>query len=171
MRLPDLVQKIKDYGTNTGDLPKDVFVAAIIVLVGLGAFLLGRISTAESERKAELRLLEQYSTGVESGGEEVGGRATEAYGGITPVATSSGKTSGGGSEVRQKADDGAGETGATLAVPSVRGTYVASKKGEVYYLPWCGGVKLIKEENKIWFASKEEAESQGYRPAANCKGI
>ncbi len=51
------------------------------------------------------------------------------------------------------------------------GAYVASKTGAVYHLPWCSGAKRIKEENKIWFASKEEAEQAGYRPAANCKGI
>jgi len=51
------------------------------------------------------------------------------------------------------------------------GQYVASKNGEVYYLPWCGGVSRIKEENRVWFVSKEEAEKRGYRPAKNCKGI
>ena len=51
------------------------------------------------------------------------------------------------------------------------GQYVASKSGEAYYLPWCGGVTRIKAENKVWFATKEEAEAKGYRPAKNCKGI
>ena len=51
------------------------------------------------------------------------------------------------------------------------GQYVASVKGTKYHLPWCAGAKAIKEENKIWFASKEEAEKAGYTPAGNCKGI
>jgi len=51
------------------------------------------------------------------------------------------------------------------------GQYVASKNGEAYYLPWCGGVSRINDENKVWFASKEEAEAKGYRPAKTCKGI
>lgn len=51
------------------------------------------------------------------------------------------------------------------------GAYVASKNGSKYHLPWCPGVKQMKEENKVWFASKEEAEAAGYTPAANCKGI
>lgn len=51
------------------------------------------------------------------------------------------------------------------------GQYVGSKKGSKYHLPWCAGAKAIKEENKIWFASKEEAEKAGYTPAGNCKGI
>lgn len=51
------------------------------------------------------------------------------------------------------------------------GGYVASKNGSKYHLPWCAGAKQMKEENKIWFVSKEEAEAAGYTPAANCKGI
>jgi hypothetical protein len=49
--------------------------------------------------------------------------------------------------------------------------YVASKNGTKYHLPWCGSAKSIKEENKVWFATKEEAEKAGYTPASNCKGI
>jgi len=46
--------------------------------------------------------------------------------------------------------------------------YVASVNGKYYYLPNCSGVNRIKEENKIWFKTKEEAESKGYKPAPNC---
>lgn len=53
----------------------------------------------------------------------------------------------------------------------VPGGYVASKNGTKYHLPWCSGAKRIKEENKIWFSTKEEAEKAGYEPAGNCKGI
>lgn len=49
------------------------------------------------------------------------------------------------------------------------GKYVASKTGTKYHLPTCGGAKQIKEENKVWFTTKEEAEGAGYTPAANCK--
>jgi len=51
------------------------------------------------------------------------------------------------------------------------GAYVASKSGTKYHLPWCGSAKQIKEENKVWFDTKEEAERAGYTPASNCKGI
>jgi len=52
-----------------------------------------------------------------------------------------------------------------------QGKYVASKNGTKYHLPWCGSAKRIKEENEVWFATKTEAESAGYSPAKNCKGI
>lgn len=54
---------------------------------------------------------------------------------------------------------------------SERGDYVASKNGSVYHLPWCSGAQRMKEENKVYFVSKAEAEAAGYRPAKNCKGI
>lgn len=54
---------------------------------------------------------------------------------------------------------------------STEGAYVASKGGTKYHLPWCSGAQRIKEENKVWFSTKAEAEAAGYSPAANCKGI
>lgn len=50
-------------------------------------------------------------------------------------------------------------------------SFVASKSGKKYYLPWCGGVSNIKEGNKVWFASEAEAKKSGYTPASNCKGL
>jgi hypothetical protein len=32
-------------------------------------------------------------------------------------------------------------------------------------------VKIIKEENRIYFSSFEEAEAAGYSKASNCKGM
>lgn len=49
--------------------------------------------------------------------------------------------------------------------------YVGSKNSTKYHLPTCPGAKAIKEENKIWFESKDEARANGYSPASNCKGI
>lgn len=54
---------------------------------------------------------------------------------------------------------------------TVRGKFVGSKNSDKYHYPWCSGAQRIKEENKIWFASKKEAEAQGYAPAGNCKGL
>jgi hypothetical protein len=48
---------------------------------------------------------------------------------------------------------------------------VASKSGTKYYLPTCSGVGRIKEENKVWYATKADAEAAGLTPAANCPGI
>ncbi len=51
------------------------------------------------------------------------------------------------------------------------GLYVGSKSGSKYHLPNCPGAQRISAENKVWFASKEDALAKGYTPAANCKGL
>jgi hypothetical protein len=51
------------------------------------------------------------------------------------------------------------------------GKYVASKNGEKFYLPTCSTVKRIKEENKVWFDTEEEAMAAGFTPGANCPGL
>lgn len=51
------------------------------------------------------------------------------------------------------------------------GLLVASKNGSKYHFPWCSGAKRIKDSNKIWFDSAEDAKKAGYSPAANCKGL
>ncbi len=48
---------------------------------------------------------------------------------------------------------------------------VASRSGKKYHLLDCSGAKRIKEENKIYFNSIQEAEAAGYTPAANCPGL
>lgn len=60
-----------------------------------------------------------------------------------------------------------------LAKPAGKsvGKYVASKNSDKYHLATCPGAQRIKEENKIWFDSKEAAEKAGLTPAANCPGI
>lgn len=50
-------------------------------------------------------------------------------------------------------------------------SYVGSKSGSVYYLPTCKGADAIREENRVWFVSTNEAEAAGYKPAANCAGM
>ena len=51
------------------------------------------------------------------------------------------------------------------------GEVVASKSGTKYYYPWCTGVSKIKEENKVWFKSIENAKLAGLTPASNCIGL
>lgn len=76
-----------------------------------------------------------------------------------------------GSVVTAPSGEVASPTRNPAVSPEAEGGYVASKNGTKYHLPWCGSAKQIKEENKIWFATKEEAEAKGYTPASNCPGI
>lgn len=45
----------------------------------------------------------------------------------------------------------------------LKGVVVGSKNSDKYHLPYCPGAKQISEQNKIWFASIEEAEKAGYK--------
>ena len=49
--------------------------------------------------------------------------------------------------------------------------FVASRNGKKYYYAWYESANVIKEQNRIWFATQAEAEKAGYQPAANCKGL
>ncbi len=59
------------------------------------------------------------------------------------------------------------------AVEATAGTvaYVGSRNGTKFHLLTCPGASQIKEENKVYFSSKQDAYSKGYTEAANCKGI
>lgn len=121
----------------------DVLLTILIVIVGLSSFFLGRASVGVLENG---RNLPQVNANTIEASE-----SREVTESVFPT---------------QKKSVLPAESGAP-----VEGGYVASKSGTKYHLPWCGSAKQIKEENKIWFATKAEAEAAGYLPAANCKGI
>ncbi len=62
----------------------------------------------------------------------------------------------------EKADSSAAATNLSA------GNFLASINGKAYYPKDCAAANRIKEENRIWFDTKEEAEAQGYKPAQNC---
>lgn len=127
----DFIQKIKSWKRllNTRD---DIFIALIIVLVGVGSFGLGRLSVAEKTRPKVV---------IENVGSYLNKDQQRVVGSLSGAVILSDKN------------------------------YVASIKGSRYHAPWCGGAQRIKEENKIWFNSVEEAREAGYTPAKNCKGL
>ncbi len=57
------------------------------------------------------------------------------------------------------------------AKETTQGQFVASKNGTKYYFPWCAGANRIKEENKVWFQTAEDAKNAGYQPSSTCKGL
>ena len=46
--------------------------------------------------------------------------------------------------------------------------FVGSKNSKIYHKPGCSYAKKILDKNKIWFSSKEDAESRGYRMGKCC---
>ena len=49
--------------------------------------------------------------------------------------------------------------------------FVASINSNKYHFVSCSGAKRIKNENRIYFSSIQEAERRGYTPAKNCKEL
>lgn len=60
---------------------------------------------------------------------------------------------------------------ATAPLKNTKKIYVGSRNGTKYHLLTCSGAQHIKETNKIFFSSKEDAQKAGYTPSNTCKGI
>lgn len=127
--ITDIQEKINRIPPGTLE---DIFVVAVVILVAVASFGLGRLSM-RLEEKGEFQML--YPGAIQ-------GNAGETV-----------------------------RVGLVQGVAAQGGGYVASKNGSKYHLPWCAGAQAIKEENKVWFESKEAAEAAGYAPAGNCKGL
>jgi hypothetical protein len=140
--LPEYAKKVKKW---IGDNRADLFTSAMIFLIGMASFGLGRLSSSlplkEPIRIEDSSVFEEQSSAAP-----------------VPFASASGKAS---SEI----------SSGNLNQVSPKGSFVASKSGSAYYAVWCSGVSRIREENKVWFQTKEEAKAQGYRPAKNCPGL
>lgn len=54
------------------------------------------------------------------------------------------------------------------SVPFLKGPYVGSRSSDRFHHESCPGARLIKEGNKVYFSSKEDALRAGYAPAGNC---
>ncbi len=54
-------------------------------------------------------------------------------------------------------------------VPISNKNIVASKGGKKYYFIWCKGVENLKEKNKVYFSSEDDAKRAGKTLANNCK--
>lgn len=129
--LNNYLTKVKSFYL---DNKSDLYIAAIIFLVGMASFGLGRLSVLWPKKE--------------------------------PITITNGQLPVTDNSISKKAS---GEEASVSA--AVEGKYVASKSGAAYHYPWCQGALKIKEANKIWFQTKEEAEKAGYKPAGNCEGL
>ena len=130
----------------TEDNREKIFYASLAVLLGIFGFLLGKLSEIE-HKKANINIEQAVEADYTKSAYSAPIEATNA---------------------QKQALEGQGDTQNAL---NSAGQYVASKKGTAYHLPTCPGAKQIKEENKIYFQTKEEAIAAGYKPAANCPGL
>ena len=147
--LSNFLQKVKQgaVGSKT-----DLFTALIIFLIGMSGFGLGRLSAVWPD-KQPIRIMNPAEGEARQGRQESG------------IMNQGKGKSGDSPEITSTKDESAS------LLNTSKGKYVASKSGTAYHFPWCPGALRIKEENKVWFDTKEEAEKRGYKPAGNCQGL
>lgn len=52
---------------------------------------------------------------------------------------------------------------------SMSSQFVGSKTGTKYYPVGCSGINRIKEENRVYFTTEQEAMDKGYERTSTCK--
>ncbi|MEI8223736.1 MAG: hypothetical protein WCG20_01290 [bacterium] len=52
--------------------------------------------------------------------------------------------------------------------PTPDGNYIGSKTGKTYYTKDCKGINRIKPENRVYFITQQEAQSQGRSLSKTC---
>lgn len=59
--------------------------------------------------------------------------------------------------------------GTTTIVKTESHQFIASKTGTKYYPVGCGGINRIKEENRVYFITEQEAIDKGYERTSTCQ--
>lgn len=119
---------------------KDILVVIIVILVGLGSFKLGRLSK------------ENLSAGI-----KVLSNEAEGYKEVEQLPTVNNITG--------------LEANVSSAINSNNPTkkFFASNRGSKYYSIGCSAGKSIKQENRVYFTTSEEAAKAGYALSSSCK--
>jgi hypothetical protein len=138
MSIQDLGNKIK--GFNRID-KNTLIISAIILLVALGSFFLGRISVQGNRNTEDVNIVDS-STGLPINKENY---IEKSYENKKTISSTENYTN-----------------------ESSKGVYVASKNGKLYYTAECNGARRLSEKNKIWFDTSTEAENAGYTFAESC---
>jgi hypothetical protein len=122
------------------DKGKDILIVIIVILVGLGSFELGRLSK------------ENGSSGVK----------------ILPTPTGEYPNQNPQREANQSAN-AINAISATVQNSNAGKNFFASSRGSKYYTISCSAGKTIKQENRVYFATGEEAEKAGYALSSSCQ--
>ena len=140
MSIAETAGKIKRW--SEGETGRNVYMIAVVVLVGFGAFGLGRLSVKENQRR-EVVISSDIIKSTASAGANMP---------LSPLL---------GSASSLKVGETAGA--------STDGPIMASSRGSKYYPAGCAGAKTLSSANKIYFQTEEEATAAGYTKSSSCK--
>jgi len=128
---------------------KDILIVIIVILVGLGSFELGRLSKENDSGGVKIEYPDQNSTQTAN----VVSATNEA-------------------DVGPQNQNSRGTTSTTeptsQSATSTGKTFFASSKGKKYYTISCSAGKTIKQSNRVYFTTGEEAEKAGYTLSSAC---
>ena len=131
-----------------------LFLVAVIILIGLIGFGLGRLSS--KYQTAELNINSTIANTA-----DLSKIATQVP---SNAANVSNKTDTTNKSVDTKS--GAGDIGVASAIK-----IIGNKNSKIYHREDCPGALKMIESNKVLFGSISAAKQAGYRPAGNCPGL
>lgn len=117
---------------------KDILIVIIVILVGLGSFELGRLSKEASSSGLKIEYPNQNG---------------QSEANVISAATDVPRPETG--------------RGTSVATPSGK-IFFASNRGSKYYTTSCSAGKTIKQENRVYFTTGEEAVAAGYTLSSSC---
>ncbi len=122
---------------------KDILTVLIVILVGLGSFGLGRLSKGSTEGQFKVLYPSQS--------------AQNAFSEVNLDNTA------------QTSKIGVSSDLASSSTSKSSGNFFASKRGHKYYPVDCSAGKTIKQENRVYFETREEAEKAGFTLSSSCQ--
>lgn len=132
------MEKIKSFFESSKG--KDIMVIFIVVLVGLSSFELGRLSKNDADAGLKVSYTDQQANII---------LPTENF-------------------FNNKSNTDSAVKAVPAVSSSVGKSFFASSRGQKYYSVGCSAGKTIKQENRIYFSTKAEAEKAGYELSSSC---
>lgn len=122
------------------DTGKDLLILFIIILVGLGSFQLGRLSKIDIKPNIGIDYPDQTA------------QALQAV-----------------DSINQEKEEKIAESYEYKGVNLDGRNFFASSRGTKYYPFGCSAGKSIKQENRVYFDTEEQAKAKGYTKSSSCK--
>lgn len=133
------MEKIKQFMESQKG--KDILTVIIVVLVGLGSFELGRLSKENGNSGIKIKYPDQQKASA-----------------FSVIKSSSSLL-----QNTQISSD-------AIQTSNLNGkNFFASNRGSKYYTLGCSAGKTIKQENRVYFATGEEAQRAGYTLSSSCQ--
>lgn len=138
------MEKIKSFVES--EKGKDLLIILIIILVGIASFLLGRLSKEGQNDQFKVIYPKDQANAISDLEDAKNSSNLQKTTNLSQ------------NPILDKSSD--------ISIP--KGNFFASKRGKKYYTLGCSAGKTIKDANKVWFNTGEEAVLAGYELSSSC---